>query len=109
MNPVPNSSYAVSVDREESSKEPEQAEKQVDQLATIHDYIQEFDHTFMVPSLASAESQAQRRRKRVAGCGPGGLRLFPLHIRTPIRSAYHQHTIFDSHEDTHEDTHDRLR
>ena len=50
MNPVPNSSYAVSVDREESSKEPEQAEKQVDQLATIHDYIQEFDHTFTVPS-----------------------------------------------------------
>ena len=50
MNPVPNSSYAVPVDTEESSKEPEQVGEQVDQLATIHDYIQEFDHTFTVPS-----------------------------------------------------------
>ena len=50
MNPVPNSSYAVPVDTEESSKEPEQVGEQVDQLATIHDYIQEFEHTCTVPS-----------------------------------------------------------
>jgi hypothetical protein len=46
MNPIPNSSYVVPVDTEESSKEPEEVGEQVDQLATIHDYIQEFDHTF---------------------------------------------------------------
>ena len=48
MNPIPNSSYVVPV--EESSKEPEQVGEQVDQLATIHDYIQEFEHTCTVPS-----------------------------------------------------------
>ena len=41
-----HSTYAMPVDKGDSSKES----GQVEQLATIHEYIQEFDHNGTVPS-----------------------------------------------------------